>query len=44
MYQFTKEKKYQNLNVKNIVDNKKFWEKVKAFFSEIKQLGKNVFN
>ena len=25
---------YLNLNVKNIVDNKKFWKTVKSFFSD----------
>ena len=30
----TKKAYYSNLNVKDIVDNKKFWEAVKSFFSD----------
>ena len=30
----TKKAYYSNLNVKNVVDNKKFWKIIKSFFSD----------
>ena len=38
----TKKTYYSNLNVKDIVDNKKFWKTVKGFFSNRLNSFKNI--
>ena len=39
----TKKAYYSNLNVKDIVDNKKFWKTVKSFFSDKSNNFENIF-
>ena len=38
----TKKAYYSNLNVKNVVDNKKFWKTIKSFFSDKSNSFKNL--